>query len=105
MKIHPIALLRGVALAEAVSFLGLLGIAMPLKYWANLPEAVRVVGMVHGLLFVIFCGALLRAMIVAKLSVVRAAVVFGASFVPLVPFWLDARLRVWEAEGIGGTGG
>ena len=45
----------------------------------DLPEAVRVVGMVHGLLFVVFCGALLRAMIVAKLSFVRAAVVFGGA--------------------------
>jgi integral membrane protein len=41
-----------VSLAEGVSFLVLLLIAMPLKYAANLPQAVMAVGMIHGLLFI-----------------------------------------------------
>ncbi len=45
---------RAVALAEGASFLVLLGIAMPLKYGAGLPEAVQVVGLVHGLLFMAY---------------------------------------------------
>ena len=96
MSKHPIALLRSVALAEAVSYLVLLGIAMPLKYLANMPMAVRIVGSLHGVLFVAFCFALLRAMVVAKFSFVRAATVFVASFIPFVPFWLDRRMREWE---------
>ncbi|HEV2638382.1 MAG TPA: DUF3817 domain-containing protein [Actinocrinis sp.] len=43
-----------VSLAEGVSFLVLLLIAMPLKYFANLPQAVMVVGMLHGLLFIAY---------------------------------------------------
>ena len=98
MTKHPIAFLRSVALAEATSYLVLLGIAMPLKYLANMPIAVRIVGSLHGLLFVVFCFALLRAMVSAKLSVVRATTVFVASFIPFVPFWLDRRMSGWEAE-------
>ena len=43
---------RVIAVLEGVSFLVLLGIAMPLKYYAALPSAVRVGGSLHGLLFV-----------------------------------------------------
>lgn len=45
---------RKVALAEGISFLILLGIAMPLKYFADMPLAVTVVGGLHGVLFVAF---------------------------------------------------
>ena len=39
---------RWVAFLEGLSFVLLLFVAMPLKYWAGLPLAVRIVGMVHG---------------------------------------------------------
>lgn len=45
---------RKVALAEGSSFLVLLLIAMPLKYWAGIPIAVTIVGGLHGVLFVAF---------------------------------------------------
>jgi hypothetical protein len=46
--------LRIIGFVEGLSFLILLGIAMPLKYFFGLPETVRVVGMAHGLLFVLY---------------------------------------------------
>ena len=39
---------------EAVSFLLLLFIAMPLKYFFDMPEYVKSVGMAHGILFVLY---------------------------------------------------
>ena len=39
---NPVRGLRRVALLEAVSFLVLLGIAMPLKYYAGMPAAVKI---------------------------------------------------------------
>ena len=39
-----------VAILEGVSFLVLLGIAMPLKYVFDLPASTQVVGMAHGIL-------------------------------------------------------
>ena len=53
--------LRLVALLEGSSFLVLLFIAMPLKYLAGLPLAVRIVGLVHGVLFLVFLAVLYRA--------------------------------------------
>jgi integral membrane protein len=39
---------------EGYSYLILLFIAMPLKYFFDIPEAVRITGMLHGVLFVGF---------------------------------------------------
>ncbi|MEI9943868.1 MAG: DUF3817 domain-containing protein [Chitinophagaceae bacterium] len=45
---------RKIAIAEGISFLVLLAIAMPLKYFAGFPLAVTIVGALHGILFVAF---------------------------------------------------
>ena len=95
---NPVHFLRLITFVEAVSFLVLLGIAMPLKYVWHLPIAVLVAGSIHGILFVVFCAALLRTLLVAGWPFSRAVLVFVASFVPIVPFFLDRRLRVWENE-------
>ncbi|MCR6719685.1 MAG: DUF3817 domain-containing protein [Chitinophagaceae bacterium] len=47
-------LFRNIANIEGISYLVLLFIAMPLKYFANFPMAVTVVGGLHGVLFVAF---------------------------------------------------
>ena len=39
---------------EAISFLLLLAIAMPLKYIWDMPQMVQVVGMAHGILFMLY---------------------------------------------------
>ena len=53
--------LRAAGMIEGVSFLLLLGVAMPLKYFAGMPLAVKIGGWVHGLLFLTFCMVLLVA--------------------------------------------
>jgi len=97
----PVPFLRRVALIEGVSFLVLLGIAMPLKYFANMPMPVKIVGWAHGILFLIFCAALLRTKLVARWPVQRCAVVFVAGLLPFGPFLLDRRMAEWE-KGEGG---
>lgn len=108
MLSNPVPFLRKVALAEAVSYLILLGIAMPLKYLAGQPLAVKMVGMIHGVLFVILCAALLRVLLAARWPLSRCALIFIASFIPFVPFFLDRRIASWERgrhEGISGGRG
>ena len=50
----PIGRLRIIAFLEGVSFLLLTGIAMPLKYMAGMPMAVKIAGMAHGVFFILF---------------------------------------------------
>ena len=89
---HPVGRVRLVALAEGVSFLLLLGIAMPLKYLADLPLAVRVVGAAHGGLFLLLILALFAAWGSRALPARHAGLVFLASLIPFGPFWIDRRL-------------
>src|SRR5438128_748705 len=97
---NAVHFLRVVALFEAISFLLLTGIAMPLKYIWHMPTAVRVVGMLHGLLFITFCIALARAKSAANWPASRAALIFIAALLPFGPFVIDRRMKNWEKAAI-----
>jgi integral membrane protein len=89
----PIGRLRIAGVVEGVSFLLLLGVAMPLKYMAGMPQMVSVVGMAHGILWLLFLAAVVdvRARRGWPLSRVAAAIL--SSVLPFGPFVLDASLR------------
>lgn len=70
---------------------------MPLKYLAGKPEFVRLVGSVHGGLFVIYVVAVLLAARSWRWSASRVGLALIAAVVPFGPFWFDARLRREEA--------
>lgn len=53
-----IRVFKMIALAEGTTFLTLLFIAMPMKYFIGMPEVVRVVGSIHGVLFMLYVGPL-----------------------------------------------
>lgn len=84
--------LRLIGLAEGVSFLVLLLIAMPLKYWAGLPQAVQVVGMAHGVLFIMYILWVIQAKIEYNWSLKNTFWALVASVVPLGTFYADAKL-------------
>lgn len=85
--------LRVIGLVEGCSFLLLLGVAMPLKYFAAMPVAVQYVGWLHGVLFMAYCLALLQAWIERQWSLVTAGGLFVAAVVPFGPFVADRKLR------------
>jgi len=78
---------------DGISYLVLLGIAMPLKYLAGMPLAVRIVGMAHGILFIALCVFLLLALVQGKLSFKWCLIVFVCALVPFAPFFLDKKLK------------
>ncbi len=92
----PVHLLRGLALTEGVSFLVLLGVAMPLKYFAGLPQAVKLFGWAHGVLFVALCLVLLKVTREERWPLTRSAMVFVAALLPFGPFVIDHRLKNYE---------
>ncbi len=98
MLSSSIARLRFVGILEGVSYLLLLGVGMPLKYFAAEPLPVRVLGMTHGLLFITFCFALLFALLEHRWSLLRGAGFFVASLVPFGTFVIDGRLRREQAQ-------
>ena len=84
---------RLVGVVEGISYIVLLFIAMPLKYVANMPNAVKYVGWAHGVLFVAFGLWLIKVWVEYKWSFGKATLAFVASLVPFGTFWLDKKLK------------
>lgn len=83
---------RYIAIAEGTSFLVLLLIAMPLKYWLGLPMAVKLVGWAHGLLFVAYIATVFVVWVRLRWTAVQAGMAFLASVIPAGPFLVDRYL-------------
>jgi len=90
---NALSQLRLIGLLEGCSYLVLLFVAMPLKYFAGIPTAVRVTGSLHGLLFVLFILALVRAAFARRWPISRSMLAFAASLVPFGNFALDRSLK------------
>lgn len=97
MLTTAIGQLRMLGMVEGVSFLVLLFIAMPLKYAWGYPLAVRIIGLIHGLLFMGFCAALINVKNVVGWDIKRMGLVFLAALMPFGPFVVDGTLRREDA--------
>jgi integral membrane protein len=91
MRSPAVRSFRVIALAEGVSFLVLLGIAMPLKYAAGMPLAVQCAGWTHGLLFMAYVVAAALAFSREDWPLSRAPGVFLAAVVPFGTFVLERK--------------
>jgi integral membrane protein len=78
-----------IGMLEGISFLVLLGIAMPLKYFAGMPKAVSVVGMAHGVLFIAYLYMIHECRKAFGWSLKTAAFGAIASVLPFGPFVYD----------------
>jgi integral membrane protein len=85
-------LFRYVGWLEGLSYILLLGVAMPMKYIWEDPSWVRVVGMAHGLLFIAYVALAFVVYVREKWSIKKLAAAFVASLLPFGPFVFDARL-------------
>lgn len=90
---HPITQFRIVAFAEGLSYLVLLGIAMPMKYLLHQEWAVRLVGSIHGGLFILFVITLFRAAQHGRWSWGRSLEAFVASLLPFGTFYLEYKYQ------------
>ena len=88
--------LRIVAFIEGISYLVLLGIAMPLKYYYNQPNAVKIVGMTHGVLFVLTIVLLLIVHVDKKWKGLKTFLIFLSTLIPFGTFYADVK---WLREG------
>ena len=86
-------ILRVLSFAEGVSFLVLLYFAIYHKRILGDADAIRVPGMIHGVLFLLFCLALFHVWADRKWAVKKVAFAFVCSLVPFAPFYLEHKLR------------
>ncbi|MDY0232878.1 MAG: DUF3817 domain-containing protein [Sulfurimonas sp.] len=81
---------------EGYSYLLLLFVAMPMKYLLGIAVAVKIVGMIHGILFIIFCALLIKAWEETKWPFSESLIFFIASLLPFGTFFTKKRIKSYE---------
>lgn len=90
---------RAIALIEGISSIALFFVAMPLKYLADLPMAVRIAGSAHGALFVLYLLLGLGVAIEHEWGLKRVALYVLASIGPGTTLLLEPQLKAdFEAD-------
>lgn len=84
-----IQLFKIISFLEAVSFIVLLCVAMPLKYIWDMPQLVQVVGMAHGVLFILYIVFAIYAWQVLHWSFKKLSIAILCSVVPFGPFYVE----------------
>jgi integral membrane protein len=81
---------------EGYSYLILLFVAMPMKYLLDIPIAVKIAGMAHGILFILFCLLLVQAWRETKWDFKENIIFFIASLIPFGTFFTKKRIKSYE---------
>jgi integral membrane protein len=87
------SIFRKVAVAEGISYILLLFIAMPIKYIFHVPEPVKYTGWAHGLLFVLYVILFLMTWMESRWKITQAGMYLFSSLLPFAPFWVDKQLK------------
>jgi integral membrane protein len=77
---------RVMANVVGVLLIGLIVIAVPLKYWGGIPEPVTVLGTAHGWLYALFFLATVDLALRAKWSIKGAVLTLVAGTIPFLSF-------------------
>ena len=82
---------RWISILEGLSFLILLFLAMPLKYFFDLPQMVQVVGMAHGVLFLAYVVGALYMYKPMNWKPFTLFIIIACSVVPFGPFYVEKK--------------
>lgn len=84
--------LRLIAFLEGTSLLLILFVTMPLKYLFEYPQANMVVGMFHGVLFLLYVLAIIQAKIAFEWTWKTFFTAGICSIIPFGTFWADKKI-------------
>ena len=84
---------RFIGVLEGISYIVLLFISMPLKYFADMPNAVKYVGWAHGILFILYIYTVFPTSQKLKWEFGRTFFALIASILPFGPFIFDRNLK------------
>lgn len=96
MNLKPLQFLRKTGIAEGISFLVLLLISMPLKYYFGFPLAVKYTGWAHGLLFIGYVSLAYYVKETYNWPLKKFLWAVLAAFLPLGTFIFDRQLKKEE---------
>ncbi len=82
---------------ETLSFVTLLGVAMPLKYIAKIPEPVGWVGWTHGVLLIVYVLGLFSVARIHRVGFGQVVLAGVLALLPFGPLVLESR---WRKQGV-----
>ena len=98
MPANPFSQLHWAGIIEGISYLLLLGVAMPMKYVGGNEMLVKILGPIHGALFVLFCLLALRAWDKGSWKLSQAVKVFATSLIPFGWLFISKFLKAEEGK-------
>ena len=93
MEPKEIRFLRVMGIADGISLLVLLLIAMPLKYFAGLPIVVTIVGSLHGAIFVTYVIASASVQLRIRWHIIYSLIAGVVAFIPFGNFIFDKYIK------------
>lgn len=87
-----IKILRKAALIEGVTLVLLLLVALPLKYSFGIPEAVKIIGPIHGIAFLVYLTLLTLSLMKDQIKILQWLVGVFAAFIPFGSFVFERTL-------------
>ena len=84
--------LKIAALFEGTSLITLVFIAVPFKHWLDMPVLVKIIGPVHGALFLLFIVALVFHFVKGRIDGRLTGIGAVASLIPFGSFIYKAKL-------------
>ncbi|ADG93031.1 conserved hypothetical protein [Arcobacter nitrofigilis DSM 7299] len=84
---------RLISIIEGISYLTLLFIAMPIKYIGHNPYPVKIIGMTHGILFILFLILLYEAMKKYNWNIRFTIELFIYSVIPFGLFFIERKIK------------
>lgn len=98
MKSTVLKFLRIMGILDGISLLVLLSVAMPLKYFADLPIAVRITGSIHGGIFLIYLLSILLVQLRIRWAFRYSLIAGIVAFIPFGNFVFDRFIKKYDAK-------
>lgn len=80
-----------VSYLEGISYLLILFVTMPLKYLFESPEPNKIIGMAHGVLFLLYIVLAILIKSEKQWNIKTLAIVLLCSIIPFGTFWMDKK--------------
>ena len=86
-----ITIFRLISYLEGISYLLILFVTMPLKYLFASPDPNKVIGMAHGVLFLLYIVMAFLVKSEKKWNAKTLIIVLACSIIPFGTFWMDKK--------------
>lgn len=67
-------------------------VGVPLKHFAGRPQVASVVGVAHGVLYLVYLVSALQLAVARRWSLLKVLLVFAAGLVPFLTFYVERRV-------------